>query len=272
MRQRGATRFGDARRLILPTSLTLAAIDVTAQEGTRMARSTAWRCGALGFALLTCGADARPARTRSCCRLSTSSRRRRSAAARSTFRSLPSQCGRPARRTFKPSTIRRSPQSLARSAPGVTVGNVSGNEFEPDLFYRGFDATAVTGTPQGLAVYQNGTRINEAFGDVVNWDLIPANAIDKTTIVAANPIFGLNALGGAVTVTMKNGFTWQGFEADLRGRLVLSRARANSVRQAVRQLVGLYGGHADQRRRLAGRRSVAAHQLLRRRRLQGERV
>src|SRR5580658_3278409 len=116
--------------------------------------------------------------------------------------------------TFNDTTLT---DSLARSAPGVTVGNVSGNEFEPDLFYRGFDATAVTGTPQGLAVYQNGTRINEAFGDVVNWDLIPANAIDKTTIIAANPIFGLNALGGAVTVTMKNGFTWQGFEADLDG-------------------------------------------------------
>src|SRR6202012_5330793 len=116
--------------------------------------------------------------------------------------------------TFNDTTL---PDTLARSAPGVTVGNVSGNEFEPDLSYRGFDATAVTGTPQGLAVYQNGTRINEAFGDVVNWDLIPQLAIDKTTIIAANPIFGLNALGGAVTVTMKNGFTWQGFEADLEG-------------------------------------------------------
>ena len=113
--------------------------------------------------------------------------------------------------TFNDTTL---PDTLARSAPGVTVGNVSGNEFEPDLFYRGFDATAVTGTPQGLAVYQNGTRINEAFGDVVNWDLIPQIAIDKTTIIAANSIFGLNALGGAVTVTMKNGFTWQGFETD----------------------------------------------------------
>src|SRR5271170_6864542 len=80
--------------------------------------------------------------------------------------------------TFNDTTLT---DTLARSAPGVTVGNVSGNEFEPDLSYRGFDATAVTGTPQGLAVYQNGTRINEAFGDVVNWDLIPANAIDKTT-------------------------------------------------------------------------------------------
>jgi iron complex outermembrane recepter protein len=61
--------------------------------------------------------------------------------------------------TFNDTTL---PDALARSAPGVTVGNVSGNEFEPDLSYRGFDATAVTGTPQGLAVYQNGTRINEA--------------------------------------------------------------------------------------------------------------
>ena len=63
-----------------------------------------------------------------------------------------------------------------------------------------------------------------------------------------------------------------GFRSRSRGRLILSRARANSVRQAGRQLVGLRRGLADQRRRLAGRRSVAAHQLLRRRRLQGERV
>ena len=82
--------------------------------------------------------------------------------------------------------------------------------------YRGFDATAVSGTPIGLAVYQNGVRINEAFGDTVNWELIPENAIDKTAIIAGNPIFELNALGGAVTITMKNGFTWQGFEGDIR--------------------------------------------------------
>jgi iron complex outermembrane receptor protein len=116
--------------------------------------------------------------------------------------------------TFNDTTIT---ETLARQAPGVTVGNVSGNDFQPNVSYRGFDATPVTGTPIGLAVYQNGVRINEAFGDTVNWDLIPENAIDRTAIVAGNPIFGLNALGGALTVTMKNGFTWQGFEADLRG-------------------------------------------------------
>jgi len=116
--------------------------------------------------------------------------------------------------TFNDTTLTGT---LARQAPGVTVGNVSGNDFQPNVSYRGFDATPVTGTPIGLAVYQNGVRINEAFGDTVNWDLIPENAIDRTAIVAGNPIFGLNALGGAVTVTMKNGFTWDGFEADLRG-------------------------------------------------------
>ena len=115
--------------------------------------------------------------------------------------------------TFNDTTL---PDTLARQAPGVTVGNVSGNDFQPDLSYRGFDATAVTGTPIGLAVYQNGVRINEAFGDTVNWELIPENAIDRTAIIAGNPIFGLNALGGAVTITMKNGFTWDGFEADIR--------------------------------------------------------
>src|SRR6202046_4670562 len=132
--------------------------------------------------------------------------------------------------TFNDTTL---PDTLGRSAPGVTVANVAGNAFEPDLFYRGFDATSVTGTPQGLAVYQNGTRINEVFGDVVNWDLIPANAIDKTTIIAANPIFGLNALGGAVTVTMKNGFTWQGAEADFTGG---SAARAEEQIQYGKQV------------------------------------
>ena len=63
----------------------------------------------------------------------------------------------------------------------------------------------------------------------VNWDLIPANAIDKTTIIAANPIFGLNALGGAVIVTMKNGFTWQGFEADARAARSIARKRKFST-------------------------------------------
>jgi len=96
------------------------------------------------------------------------------------------------------------------------VNGVTGNPFQPEIDFRGFVASPVVGTPQGLAVYQNGVRINEAWGDTVNWDLIPAIAIDRATIVTGNPLFGLNAIGGAVTLDMKNGFTYQGFEADAR--------------------------------------------------------
>ncbi len=107
-------------------------------------------------------------------------------------------------------------QALDRRAPGVSIVDVTGNPFQPEVDYRGFSASPVVGTPQGLAVYQNGVRINEAWGDGVNWDLIPSVAIDRATILGANPAFGLNALGGAVVLDMKNGFTWQGFEIDAR--------------------------------------------------------
>jgi iron complex outermembrane recepter protein len=99
----------------------------------------------------------------------------------------------------------------------VNVNDTLADPFQPDLLYRGFEASPVLGTPQGLAVYQNGVRINEAFGDTVNWDLFPDIAIRRLDIVSANPLFGLNALGGAVSVTMKNGFTFQGADGELSG-------------------------------------------------------
>ncbi|GJD52942.1 Vitamin B12 transporter BtuB [Methylobacterium crusticola] len=107
--------------------------------------------------------------------------------------------------------------TLARTTPGVSLSDGQGNSFRQTLTYRGFDASPLQGAPQGLAVYQNGTRINEAFGDVVNWDLIPSVAINRIDIVTGNPIFGLNALGGAVNIEMKNGFTWQGKEVSVMG-------------------------------------------------------
>src|SRR4029077_5611665 len=84
----------------------------------------------------------------------------------------------------------------------------------PNLEFRGFVASPVSGTPQGLAVYQNGVRVNEAFGDTVNWDLIPTSAIKSIAVVTNNPAYGLNALGGAVSVQMKDGFSYHGAEID----------------------------------------------------------
>jgi outer membrane receptor protein involved in Fe transport len=107
--------------------------------------------------------------------------------------------------------------ALVKYVPGVIVNEVAGNPFQPDVQFRGFVASPVSGTPQGLAVYQNGVRINEAFGDTVNWDLIPTAAIKSVTVVTNNPAFGLNALGGAVDVQMKDGFNYHGAEIDTMG-------------------------------------------------------
>jgi iron complex outermembrane receptor protein len=123
--------------------------------------------------------------------------------------------------------------ALDRRLSSVSVTDVAGNPFQATLSYRGFNASSVPGTPQGLAVYQNGIRINEAFGDVVNWDLIPTVAIDRTVVFTNNPVFGLNALGGAISIEMKNGFTWQGTEFDLRGG---SRGRAMATAQSGQQI------------------------------------
>jgi outer membrane receptor protein involved in Fe transport len=107
--------------------------------------------------------------------------------------------------------------ALQKYVPGIVVNEVAGNPFQPNVQFRGFVASPVSGTPQGLAVYQNGVRINEAFGDTVNWDLIPTAAIKSVTVVTNNPAFGLNALGGAVNVQMKDGFNYHGAEIDTMG-------------------------------------------------------
>lgn len=107
--------------------------------------------------------------------------------------------------------------ALDRRVASVGFSETAGNSFQPSITFRGFEASPVPGAPQGLAVYQNGVRLNEAFGDNVNWDFIPSNAIDRAQIGGNNPAFGLNALGGALDLRMKNGFTFQGFEAEVEG-------------------------------------------------------
>lgn len=106
---------------------------------------------------------------------------------------------------------------LFQRIPGVSLSDPNGNSALQELQYRGFGASPLQGRPQGLAVYMNGIRVNGAFGDTVNWDLVPTNAIQRADLWSSNPVFGLNALGGAVSLQMKNGFTFQGFEADLMG-------------------------------------------------------
>lgn len=108
-------------------------------------------------------------------------------------------------------------RALENQVGGVSLDSASGNPYQPTLLYHGFAASPLQGTPQGLAVYVNGTRFNQAFGDTVNFDLIPDIAIDRINLVGSSPVFGLNALGGAVNIQLKNGFTYHGAELVLSG-------------------------------------------------------
>lgn len=95
---------------------------------------------------------------------------------------------------------------LNRRFNGVFVNEVQNNPFQPDLNYRGYTASPLLGTPQGLSLYLDGVRLNQPFGEIVSWDLVPRIAIASSTLLAgSNPLFGLNTLGGALSLRTKDG-------------------------------------------------------------------
>lgn len=96
---------------------------------------------------------------------------------------------------------------LNRRLSGVTLSNAQGNPLQPDVQYHGFSASPLLGGAQGLSVYLDGVRINELFGDTVNWDLLPMEGLaDMRLVAGANPVYGLNTLGGALVLRTKTGF------------------------------------------------------------------
>ncbi len=107
---------------------------------------------------------------------------------------------------------------LDRTLSGVHVNSIQGNPFQADLNYRGYTASPLLGTPQGLSVYMDGVRFNQPFGDVVSWDLIPRFAISEFALMpGSNPLFGLNTLGGALSIQTKDGYGAQGTSLALSG-------------------------------------------------------
>jgi outer membrane receptor protein involved in Fe transport len=104
---------------------------------------------------------------------------------------------------------------LNRNFSGVTASESANNPFQLDINYHGFTASPLLGTPEGLSVYFDGVRVNESFGDTVNWDLIPQSAISTVTLMSgSNPVFGLNTLGGALSVKTKSGHDDPGTELE----------------------------------------------------------
>ena len=100
---------------------------------------------------------------------------------------------------------------LINNAQGVTFSETQGNPWQPDVMFRGFSASPLAGTPQGMSVYVDGVKVNEAFGDTVHWDLIPNFAIQNMQVVpGSNPVYGMNTLGGAIAIQTKDGRNNQG--------------------------------------------------------------
>lgn len=107
---------------------------------------------------------------------------------------------------------------MRRNLASVFVNEAQSNPLQPDVQYRGFVGSPLLGLPQGIAVYQDGVRLNEPFGDTVNWALIPDSAIDTVYLMpGSNPLFGLNALGGAISINTKDGFSHPGSRAEIYG-------------------------------------------------------
>lgn len=107
---------------------------------------------------------------------------------------------------------------MNRRLGSVHVNEIQNNPYQPDVNYRGFTASPLLGTPQGLSVYLDGVRLNQPFGDVVSWDLIPRNALATMTLMpGSNPLFGLNTLGGALALQSKDGQRFGGTEVQVLG-------------------------------------------------------
>jgi outer membrane receptor protein involved in Fe transport len=107
---------------------------------------------------------------------------------------------------------------LNNNFSGINASGSADNPFQMDVYYHGFTASPLLGTPEGLSVYVDGVRVNESFGDTVNWDLIPQSAVSTVTLISgSNPVFGLNTLGGALSIRTKSGHDNPGTEFEAYG-------------------------------------------------------
>jgi iron complex outermembrane recepter protein len=109
-------------------------------------------------------------------------------------------------------------QDYLTRLPGVTLNDEQGNRAQPDISFRGFQATPVTGVPQGISVFVDGVRVNEPAVEEVNFDLIPLEDIERIEIIRGpSAVFGRNTLGGALNIITRRGQEVREFEPELGG-------------------------------------------------------
>ena len=135
----------------------------------------------------------------------------------------------------------------------VYINENAGNPYQPDINYRGYTASPLLGTPEGLSVYLDGVRQNQPFGDIVAWDLIPKVAIrDMALIPGSDPVYGLNTLGGAISVQTKRWphRSWR-LAAAHRRQIWRARRRRRIGRRVAQRLQLLPGRQSLPRRWMA---------------------
>jgi outer membrane receptor protein involved in Fe transport len=134
-------------------------------------------------------------------------------------------------------------EALSQLGASVTLNDTQGNPFQPDLNFRGFAGSPVLGTPQGVSVFVDGVRVNEVFGDAVNWELVPQAAIAAVEVSpGSNPVFGLNTLGGAIVVTTRRGSDAPGVRLETEGGSFGRRVASAAAGAAGERLDGFLAG------------------------------
>jgi len=130
--------------------------------------------------------------------------------------------------------------ALAREVAGVTLQDAQGNPWQPVLVYRGQTASGAQGQAQGLAAYLDGARFNLPFGDTVAFDLVPDAALRSVELVDSSPVYGLNALGGALVLETATGRSDPG----VMGAASLGAYGAREVSLAAGGAAGRWSGFA----------------------------
>jgi len=102
-----------------------------------------------------------------------------------------------------------SPAAIAQALSGLTgisVFDDQGSRAQPTIDLRGWTLSPVIGVPQGVSVFLDGVRINEADAQEVNFDLVPTEAIANASLVRGPiALYGKNTLAGAILLTTKRG-------------------------------------------------------------------
>jgi len=100
----------------------------------------------------------------------------------------------------------RSLADALEQLPGVTTSDELGATGQMDVSLRGFQVSPVIGLPQGVTVYIDGVRANEADAHEVNFDLLPLEDVERVDVVyGPSVLLGRNALGAAVNLVTRRG-------------------------------------------------------------------